>query len=140
MERLATLPFVAQPGTSWVYGYNTDILGCVVERASGMPLDQFVRTRITESLGMKDTYFFLPPTKRDRLVAVYMSDSTSHVVRAPTGPRGQGDYVDGPRVSFAGGAGLLSTSHDYSRFPQMFLYHSHIASSPYLAPHTLYLI
>ena len=39
MERLATLPFVAQPGEQWVYGYNTDILGCVVERASGMPLD-----------------------------------------------------------------------------------------------------
>ena len=42
MERLATLPFVVQPGESYVYGYNTDILGCVVERASGMPLDQFV--------------------------------------------------------------------------------------------------
>src|SRR5215210_7650476 len=51
MERLGTLPFVAQPGTAWVYGYNTDILGCVVERASGIPLDQFVRTRITEPLG-----------------------------------------------------------------------------------------
>ena len=61
MERLGTLPFVAQPGEAWVYGYNTDMLGCVVERASGMPLDQFVRTRITEPLGMKDTQFFLPP-------------------------------------------------------------------------------
>ena len=43
MERLGTLPFAAQPGESWVYGYNTDILGCIVERVSGMPLDQFVR-------------------------------------------------------------------------------------------------
>ena len=47
MERLGTLPFVAQPGESYVYGYNTDILGCVVERASKMPLDQFIATRIT---------------------------------------------------------------------------------------------
>ena len=45
MERLATLPFVAQPGESYVYGYNTDILGCVVERASGMPLDRVRRGR-----------------------------------------------------------------------------------------------
>jgi CubicO group peptidase (beta-lactamase class C family) len=47
MERLGTLPFVAQPGEAFVYGYNTDILGCVVEKASGMPLDEFVRTRIS---------------------------------------------------------------------------------------------
>ena len=60
MERLGTLPFVAQPGEAYVYGYNTDILGCVVERASGMPLDQFIATRITGPLGMKDTHFFLP--------------------------------------------------------------------------------
>jgi len=53
MERLGTLPFVAQPGEAFVYGYNTDILGCVVEKASGMPLDEFVRTRITEPLGLK---------------------------------------------------------------------------------------
>jgi CubicO group peptidase (beta-lactamase class C family) len=55
MERLASLPFVAQPGEAWVYGYNTDILGCIVERASGVPLDEFIRTRITAPLGMKDT-------------------------------------------------------------------------------------
>jgi len=47
IEPLAVLPFVAQPGDSWVYGFNTDILGCVVERASGMPLNEFVRSRIT---------------------------------------------------------------------------------------------
>src|SRR5262245_44351385 len=46
MERLATLPFVAQPGEAWVYGYNTDVLGCIAERASGMPLDELIRTRI----------------------------------------------------------------------------------------------
>src|SRR5262245_13549176 len=70
MERLATLPFVAQPGEQWVYGYNTDILGCVVERASGMPLDAFIKTRITDPLGMKDTQFFLPAAQRNRLAAV----------------------------------------------------------------------
>lgn len=119
MERLGSLPFVAQPGEAWVYGYNTDILGCVVERASGVPLDEFVRTRITGPLGMKDTGFFLPPAQRDRLAAVYTNSSDGRIVRAPDGSKGQGAYVDGPRRSFAGGAGLLSTAPDYSRFLEM---------------------
>src|SRR6185436_14109585 len=82
MERLGTLPFVAQPGESYVYGYNTDILGAVVEKASGMPLDQFIRERITKPLGMKDTQFFLPPAERGRLATVYASKD-GLAVRAP---------------------------------------------------------
>jgi CubicO group peptidase (beta-lactamase class C family) len=119
MERLATLPFVAQPGEAWVYGYNTDVLGCVVERASGMPLDQFIRTRITGPLGMQDTQFFLAPAQRERLAVVYASGSDGKIVRAPEGGKEQGAYVDGPRKSFAGGAGLLSTARDYARFLEM---------------------
>ncbi|HKW11449.1 MAG TPA: serine hydrolase domain-containing protein [Gemmatimonadaceae bacterium] len=121
MERLATLPFVAQPGERYVYGYNTDILGCVVEKVTGKPLDEVIRTRITAPLGMKDTYFFLPPEKRARLTAVYASGSDAKITRAQDGPRGQGNYVDGPRRSFSGGAGLLSTARDYARFLQMLL-------------------
>jgi CubicO group peptidase (beta-lactamase class C family) len=119
METLATLPFVAQPGADWVYGYNTDVLGCIVERASGMPLDEFIRTRITGPLGMNDTKFFLPPEQKNRLAAVYSSGPDGKSVRAPDGSRGQGHYVDGPRRSFAGGAGLLSTARDYARFLEM---------------------
>jgi CubicO group peptidase (beta-lactamase class C family) len=115
MERLGTLPFVAQPGEAWVYGYNTDILGCIVEKAAGMPLDVYLRDRITAPLGMKDTQFFLPPAQKDRLASVY-SSADGKYVRASDGPRGQGAYVEGPRRSFAGGAGLLSTARDYARF------------------------
>ena len=140
IERLATLPFVAQPGEKWVYGYNTDVLGCVVERASGIPLDQFIRTRITEPLGMNDTFFFVPPEKRPRLVTVYMSDSTGHVRRAPDGPRGQGNYAEGPRRSFAGGAGLLSTARDYSRFLQMLLNGGQLDGTRILSPRTVALM
>src|SRR5687767_9624398 len=107
MERLGSLPFVAQPGEAYVYGYNTDILGCIVERASGMPLDRFIETRITTPLGMKYTRFFLPPDQRDRLATVYGSGPDGKIVRAPDGARGQGHYVDGPRKNFAGGAGLV---------------------------------
>jgi len=119
MERLGTLPFVSQPGEAFVYGYNTDILGCVVEKASGMPLDEFIRTRITGPLGLKDTRFFIPAAERDRLAAVYGSGADGKYARAPEGSKGQGSYVDGPRKSFAGGAGLTSTAHDYARFLEM---------------------
>ena len=119
MERLGTLPFVSQPGEAFVYGYNTDILGCIVEKASGMPLDEYIRTRITAPLGLKDTRFYVPQTERERLAAVYASGSDGLAVRAPDGSKGQGHYVMGPRKSFAGGAGLTSTAHDYARFLEM---------------------
>ena len=140
MERLAALPFVAQPGEAWVYGYNTDILGCVVERASGISLDAFIRERITRPLGLTDTHFFLPEDKRSRLTAVYASDTAGRVVRAPDGPKGQGDYVDGPRRSYAGGAGLLSTARDYARFLQMLLNDGELDGVRVLAPHTVALM
>ena len=140
MERLATLPLVAQPGDAWVYGYNTDVLGCIVERASGMPLDEFIRTRITEPLGMKDTRFFLPPSERRRLSAVYASDAGGRITRAPDGPKGQGTYVDGPRRSFSGGAGLLSTARDYARFLEMIRNGGALGAVRILAPRTVALM
>ena len=137
MERLATLPFTAQPGEKWVYGYNTDILGCVAERASGMPLDELIRTRITGPLKMNDTYFFVPTGQAARLATVYASDSTNHAQRAPDGPRGQGDYVGGPRKSFSGGAGLISTAADYARFLEMVRNGGALGGVRILAPHTV---
>jgi CubicO group peptidase (beta-lactamase class C family) len=140
MERLGTLPFVAQPGDAWVYGYNTDILGCIVERAGGTTLDAFVRSRITGPLGMKDTQFFLPPDQRDRLAAVYSIGADGKIVRAPDGPRGQGTYVEGPRRSFAGGAGLLSTARDYARFLEMVRNGGVLDGVRILAPRTVALM
>jgi CubicO group peptidase (beta-lactamase class C family) len=137
MERLGSLPFTAQPGARYVYGYNTDILGCVAERASGMPLDQLIRSRITGPLGMKDTYFFVPKSAAGRLATVYGSDSTNHAERAPDGPRGQGNYVDGPRKSFSGGAGLISTARDYARFLEMLRNGGELDGVRILAPHTV---
>ena len=140
MERLAKLPFVAQPGERFVYGYNTDILGCVVERVTGRPLDEVIRTRITQPLGMKDTYFYLPPANRARLAAVYASGPEMKIGRAPDGPKGQGDYVAGPRRSFSGGAGLLSTARDYARFLQMLLNGGALDGIRVLSPKTVALM
>ena len=120
MERLASLPQASQPGERWVYGFGTDLLGAVVEKASGMPLDEFFRTRIFEPLKMVDSSFYLPESKVNRFATVY-SYAPSGITRAPNPARGQGDYVTGPRKSFSGGAGVLSTASDYARFLQMLL-------------------
>ena len=126
VDQIAALPFVAQPGERFVYGYSTDVLGCLVERVAGMSLDTFFRTRITGPLGMPDTRFFVPVAERARLATVYASagpppgGSRAVPVRpAAAGGRGQGAYVDGPRVSFSGGAGLTSTARDYARVLEM---------------------
>jgi CubicO group peptidase (beta-lactamase class C family) len=123
VARMAALPFDAQPGERWVYGYSTDILGALVEKVSGQPLDEFLRTRIFEPLGMKDTHFYLPESKAERFAVVYSAKETGGLERAPEpgGMVGQGAYLKGPRKSFSGGAGLLSTANDYARFLSMLL-------------------
>src|SRR5688572_2484055 len=140
MERLGTLPFVAQPGDAFVYGYNTDILGCIVEKASGVSLDAFIRSHITGPLGMKDTNFFVPKEQRERLAAVYGSDSSGKAVRQPEGPKGQGHYVDGPRKGFSGGAGLVSTARDYAIFLEALRNGGVLGKVRVLSPHPVRLM
>lgn len=118
VRRMAALPMDAQPGERFVYGYNTDILGAVVEAASGQPLDAFLAAQMFEPLGMVDTSFYLPAEKAERLALVYALNDEGAIEVAPddTPSHGQGHYLEGPRASFSGGAGLLSTSADYTRF------------------------
>jgi CubicO group peptidase (beta-lactamase class C family) len=108
--------------------------GAVIEKASGMSLDQILRARIFEPLKMVDTCFYLPRDKRDRLATVYGLGQDGHIARAPEGGTGQGDYVDGPRICFSGGAGLVSTALDYARFLQMMLNGGELEGTRILSP------
>jgi CubicO group peptidase (beta-lactamase class C family) len=123
VSRMAALPFDAQPGERWVYGYATDILGVLIERVSNQTLADFLTTHLFEPLGMQDTQFYLSASKVDRLAVVYSVNKSGKLERAPDPGLGvgQGAYVKGPRKSFSGGAGLLSTATDYARFLQMML-------------------
>jgi len=114
VRKLAALPFDAQPGERWVYGYNTDILGCLVERVSGMTLADFFTKKITGPLGMADTCFFLPEDKVNRFTSVYGVDEKGGIKLMEDAR--DNFYVKGPRACYAGGAGLLSTAEDYGRF------------------------
>ena len=112
--KLTTLPFDAQPGEKWIYGYNTDILGYLVERVSGMTLADFLAKEITGPLGMTNTYFFLPEDKLSRFTSVYGVDDKGGLKLMEDSR--DNFYVKGPRICYAGGAGLLSTAEDYARF------------------------
>lgn len=139
VERMAALPMDSQPGEKYVYGYNTDILGVVVEKVSGLTLAEFIQKRITGPLGLVDTQFYLPPAQKDRLATVYAAKD-GKIERATDPKTGQGHYVEGPRVGFAGGAGLLSTARDYGRFVQMLLNGGEIDGVRLLGPKTVELM
>jgi CubicO group peptidase (beta-lactamase class C family) len=142
IARMGALPMDAQPGEKYVYGYNTDILGVVVEKASGMTLEAFFQERIFEPLGMHDTHFYLPMEKKNRLATVYGSKEAGGLERVPDPGHmvGQGMYVNGPRRSFSGGAGLLSTARDYARFLQMMANGGTLDGQRILSPKTVELM
>lgn len=122
IARMASLPLDAHPGEQWIYGYNTDILGAVIEQVSGQDLASFFTTEIFAPLGMNDTHFYLPANKRGRLATVYRpADGGVEAIPETNGMQSQGLYDEGPRQSFSGGAGLLSTASDYAKFLQMTL-------------------
>jgi CubicO group peptidase (beta-lactamase class C family) len=125
MKILGRLPLMHQPGEKWTYGLNMDVLGYLIEVVSGMSLDEFFRIKIFEPLGMKDTYFYLPKEKRNRLATLYTEDSTGHLEKAPETSTLNGTmYANYPAMDgtyYSGGAGLSSTAHDYGVFMQMLL-------------------
>jgi CubicO group peptidase (beta-lactamase class C family) len=125
-RRLASVPLLFQPGAAWEYGLNTDLLGRVVEVASGQSLDEFFQTRIFQPLGMRDTHFVLPPEKRSRLAALYTPDESKKIRRVGAEPQQIGalrysaTYPLADKSQYhSGGAGLVSTIGDYARFLQM---------------------
>ena len=111
----ARIPMAFEPGAGWLYGISTDLLGAVVERASGMALDQFFESRIFTPLGMIDTGFVIPEDKRMRLAAAYNSDNQGSLSR-----RNSDLFTYSSRTRLlSGGGGLASTILDYTRFLQM---------------------
>lgn len=127
MKKLGSLPLFHNPGEQWTYGLNTDLLGYLVEVVSGMNLDEFFRKRIFEPLGMKDTYFYLPKEKYDRLAMLYTEDKTTKKavkMQEKIVIGGKTFYRDYPILEgtyFSGGGGLSSTIIDYAIFLQMML-------------------
>ena len=125
MKKLGPLPLAHQPGEKFTYGLNTDLLGYLVEVVSGMSFDVFLKKRIFDPLGMKDTWFYLPADKQNRLATLYTEDDNKHLKKAEETTNINGIfYTNYPNMNgtyFSGGGGLASTAYDYAIFMQMLL-------------------
>jgi CubicO group peptidase (beta-lactamase class C family) len=141
MQKLGTLPLMHQPGEKFTYGLNSDVLGYLIEVVSEMSLDDYFRKKIFQPLGMKDTYFYVPAEKQNRLATTYYPDSTGKLQKLPdeindngivniTFPKTNGTY-------YSGGAGLSSTIYDYAIFLQMLLNGGEYDGKRILSRHTI---
>ncbi len=119
MRRLGSLPLAHQPGERWLYHTGSEILGVLISRVSGQSLATFLHERIFEPLGMKDTGFWVPEDKLDRLPACYGTDMVTGEL-VVLHEAGNGRYSQ-PPVFESGGGGLVSTVDDMLAFGQMML-------------------
>jgi CubicO group peptidase (beta-lactamase class C family) len=117
IDRMATLPLLYQPGERWVYSVSVDIQGYLVEKLSGRPFPEFLRTRIFEPLGMPDTGFLVPKEKLSRVATIYAWDKAKNALVGQPHDPGISQMPGLPQ----GGGGLYSTAADYLRFAQMLL-------------------
>lgn len=141
MRLLGSLPLRHEPGERFTYSLSLDVLGYFVEVVSGLPFDRFLRTRIFEPLGMKDTWFYLSPDRAGRLVRLHDGESGKAVPRVkPVFDGVNPEYPVQKGTYFSGGAGLSSTVEDYARFLQLFLNQGEFNGVRLLSPKTVELM
>ncbi len=134
--RLAKLPLHHEPGAKYTYSEGLDVLGYLIEIVSGMPFDQFLKTRIFDPIGMNDTRFYLSEAQAPRLVTVHTRKDNKWVSYPVT-------FYDpaypktGAKAFFSGGAGLSSTTEDYAKFLQMYLNGGSYNGKRILSPTTI---
>lgn len=146
VDRLARAPLLNQPGAAWNYSLGIDVLGRIVEVASGKSFDAFLRERIFVPLKMVDTDFHVPDAKWARFATAYTSDGANGI-RAMKDPESFGNthmspvqFYKAPKRYFSGGAGLASTAADYLRFAQMLLNGGELDGVRLLSPKTVELM
>ena len=135
IDKLAKLPLPVQPGSDWRYGPSVDIQGYVVEKLSGQPLDVYFRTKIFEPLGMKDTGFWVEPSKANRVTNIFTYGPDKRITTATS----QGSPATKP-VFLSGSGGLLSTTEDYFKFAQMLLNGGQVNGKRFLKASTVELM
>lgn len=141
MKELAKQPLAFQPGERWMYGLNVDLLGCLIEVISGMTLEDFLKKKLFDPLGMKDTYFNLPKEKFSRLATVYTETPPGTIIKWSHSFRNiDPDYPMMQHRFFSGGAGLSSTAFDYAVFLQMLLNGGIYNGKRILSPRTIELM
>lgn len=137
MNKLGQCPLSFQPGTSWDYGTSADVLGAVIEVVSGKRFGEFLKEELFEPLGMGDTGFWLQEEKRHRLVKTYGSDEKGELIYYTGNNLGIINSMDRDPAFESGGAGLVSTIDDYSRFTNMLMNGGSLEGIQILRPKTV---
>jgi CubicO group peptidase (beta-lactamase class C family) len=135
MQRLAALPLACQPGERWLYHMSADILGVLIARVAGTSLGAFMRERIFDPLGMKDTGFDVPENKRARLPPCYAVDFSTGATFVADDPRS--GLFSRPAPFHSGGGGLVSTADDLLAFGRMMANHGAYEGGRLLARSTI---
>jgi CubicO group peptidase (beta-lactamase class C family) len=139
IKRVAKLPLNAQPGSEWHYSISVDIQGYIVQKLSGMPFEEFLEKRIFKPLGMRDTGFYVPKEKLNRLAQFYTYDTAGKLLALKTTEGFNHDFAAKPALA-SGGGGLVSTASDYMRFCQMLLNGGQLNGVRLLSPRTVELM
>jgi CubicO group peptidase (beta-lactamase class C family) len=133
--QLAQIPLDFSPGTAWNYSVSIDVLGYLVEKLSGMSFGEFLRTRLFDPLGMKDTAFYVPSDDIERFTSCYQPETQGSGLRLQDDGR-ESTYAKPPMLE-SGGGGLVSTAHDYLRFCRMMLNGGTLDGVQILGPKTV---
>ena len=136
VQKLSKIPLRQQPGSEWHYSVSVDVQGYLVEVFTGKPFDEALKELIFEPLGMKDTDFWVPPAKADRLTVLYVPGREG---KLEPQAQAQSDYLNKPAF-FSGGGGLASTAMDYMRFAQMLANGGELDGVRILKPETVELM
>jgi CubicO group peptidase (beta-lactamase class C family) len=116
VTQIAKMPLMHQPGERFSYGLSTNVIGALIEKVSGLRLDQYLQKNIFAPLGMKDTYFYLPTNKQDRLVKLYAKNSDTSLAEISPALFNADYPLQKNSKYFSAIGGLVSTTHDYAKF------------------------
>jgi CubicO group peptidase (beta-lactamase class C family) len=134
LRRFGTLPLMYQPGERWMYNTGSDVLGVLIARAAGTPFDVFLRERLFEPLGMRDTDFSVPASKLERFLPSYMVNPSTNALTVFDSEAGQWSR---PPAFPSGAAGLVSTADDFSKFAKLLLENGELGGRRFLSPATV---
>ncbi|MGH2599268.1 MAG: serine hydrolase domain-containing protein, partial [Dehalococcoidia bacterium] len=138
VQRLGQLPLQVDPGSRWIYGISTDLVGYLCEVIGGMPFDRFLEERIFRPLGMTDTAFTVPQEKLHRFAANYRPGGAGEPSYVVIDRPDESSVYARPRTYFSGAGGLVSTAADYMRFSRMLANGGEMDGARILGPRTLH--
>jgi CubicO group peptidase (beta-lactamase class C family) len=139
IQKITSIPLLAQPGEQWYYSIGMDIQGYIVEKLTGMRFGEYLRQHLFEPLDMMDTRFYVMPDDAHRFAEVHYWDANTNALAQQAERPDRPSYLDADRLE-SGGGGLVSSTHDYARFIQMMVNNGELDGVRILKPESVRII